>query len=75
MVTSSLRELPFTDKVYIMDVGHFIEGIAPDKEKLAYDVACALASFLDLAAPEKLVKLAKGYYGVRDMKRAATISN
>jgi len=61
----------FADKVYIMDVGNFLKD-APDKEKLSYDLACALASFLDLASPEKLVRLAKGHYGVRDMKRAAT---
>jgi len=60
----------FADKVYIMDVGNFLRD-APDKEKLSYDLACILASFLDLASPEKLVKLAKGHYGVRDMKRAA----
>jgi len=60
----------FADKVYIMDVGNFLRD-APEKEKLSYDLACALASFLDLATPEKLVRLAKGYYGVRDMKRAA----
>jgi len=61
----------FADKVYIMDVGNYLKD-APDKEKLSYDVACALASFLDLATPEKLVKLAKGHYGVRDMKRSAS---
>jgi tRNA A-37 threonylcarbamoyl transferase component Bud32 len=61
----------FADQVYIMDVGNFLKD-APDKEKVSYDVACALASFLDLATPEKLVKLAKGHYGVRDMKRAAS---
>lgn len=60
----------FADKVYIMDVGNFLRD-APDKEKTSYDLACILASFLDLASPEKLVKLAKGHYGVRDMKRAA----
>jgi hypothetical protein len=54
-----------------MDVGNFLKD-APEKEKLSYDLACALASFLDLASPEKLVKLARGYYGVRDLKRAAS---
>ncbi|HIH76738.1 MAG TPA: hypothetical protein HA343_05430 [Methanomassiliicoccales archaeon] len=61
----------FADQVYIMDVGNFLKD-APDKEKLSYDLACALASFLDLATPEELVKLAKGHYGVRDMKRSAS---
>lgn len=60
----------FADRVYIMDVGNFLRD-APEKEKLSYDLACILASFLDLAAPEKLVKLAKGHYGIRDIKRAA----
>ena len=61
----------FADKVYIMDVGNFLRD-SPDKEKLSYDLACIMASFLDLATPEKLVKLAKGHYAARDLKRAAS---
>jgi len=57
--------------VYIMDVGNFLRD-APEKEKVSYDLACALASFLDMTTPEKLVKLARGHYGIRDMKRAAS---
>ena len=60
----------FADKVYIMDVGNYLKD-APDKEKLSYDLACIMASFLDLATPEKLVKLAKNHYSARDLKRAA----
>ena len=60
----------FADRVYIMDVGHYLED-APDREKLAYDLACLMASFLDHATPEKVVKMAKKHYGVRDLKRAA----
>ncbi|NLX47840.1 MAG: hypothetical protein GXY70_06715 [Euryarchaeota archaeon] len=61
----------FADQVYIMDVGNFLRD-APEKEKVSYDLACALASFLDMTTPEKLVKLARGHYGIRDMKRAAS---
>lgn len=61
----------FADKVYIMDVGNFLKD-APEKEKLSYDLACTLASFLDLASPDKLVRLAKGHYGIRDLRRAAS---
>lgn len=60
----------FADKVYIMDVGNFLRD-APEKDKLSYDLACVLASFLQFTTPEELVKLARKHYGSRDLKRAA----
>jgi len=60
----------FADKVYIMDVGHFLDD-APEKEKLAYDLACIMASFTEHANPEVVVRLAQGHYSGRDLKRAA----
>jgi serine/threonine-protein kinase RIO1 len=61
----------FADRVYIMDVGHFIDD-APDKEKLSYDLACQIASFIEYTTPEKIVKLAKNHYSARDLKRAGS---
>ncbi|MCX6650844.1 MAG: hypothetical protein NT131_04205 [Methanomassiliicoccales archaeon] len=60
----------FADRVYIMDVGHFLDN-APDREKLAYDLACLAASFTEHASPEKVVELARDHYSARDLKRAA----
>lgn len=60
----------FADRVYIMDVGYFLNE-APEKEKLAYDLACLMASFTEHATPEKVVELARGHYAARDLKRAA----
>jgi tRNA A-37 threonylcarbamoyl transferase component Bud32 len=59
----------FADKVYIMDVGNFLDS-APEDEKKAYDLACSIASFLDYAPPENIVALALKHFSKKDVKHA-----
>ncbi len=60
----------FADRVYIMDLGHFLED-APQKEKRAYDLACMVASFLNFCPAETVVNMARKYYSNRELRRAA----
>ena len=59
----------FADKVYIMDVGDFLDS-APAEEKQAYDLACMVASFLDYATPESIVEMALRHYSKKDVRHA-----
>ncbi|OPY34270.1 MAG: 3-deoxy-D-manno-octulosonic-acid kinase [Methanomassiliicoccales archaeon PtaU1.Bin124] len=59
----------FAEKVYIMDVGNFTDA-APAGEKMAYDLACMIASFLDYAPPERIVALALKHFSKKDVRHA-----
>jgi tRNA A-37 threonylcarbamoyl transferase component Bud32 len=63
------ENIMFAEKVYIMDVGNFLDE-APVEEKKAYDIACQIASFLEYAPPEKIVELALNHYSKKDIKHA-----
>jgi tRNA A-37 threonylcarbamoyl transferase component Bud32 len=59
----------FSDRVYIMDVGKFLDDASTDSKR-AYDLASILATFLDYAEPEEIVELAKKHYSKRDLRNA-----
>lgn len=63
------ENIMFSEKVYIMDVGNFLEA-APAEEKKAYDLACAIATFLDYAAPEEIIDLALDHFSKREIRHA-----
>jgi tRNA A-37 threonylcarbamoyl transferase component Bud32 len=58
------------DKVYILDVGRFRDNV-PAAQKLAYDLACMICSFLECQPPEEIVRMAKKYYPRRHLRAAA----
>ena len=55
--------LMFGDKVYIVDVGNFMNE-APPSQKIAYDLASQIASFLEYRLAEKIVDIARKYYSM-----------
>ena len=64
------ENLMLGDRVYLVDVGHFAENVPPARKK-AYDLACQVASLLDYAKPDEIVRAARRYYSRKDLKSAA----
>jgi tRNA A-37 threonylcarbamoyl transferase component Bud32 len=62
--------LLFGDKVYILDVGNFMDD-APPSQKLAYDLASQITSFLEYRPAADIVNIARKYYSYEDMMAAA----
>lgn len=62
--------LMFGDKVYIVDVGNFMDE-APPTQKKAYDLASQIASFLEYRSAEEIVDIARKYYTSRDLISAS----
>jgi tRNA A-37 threonylcarbamoyl transferase component Bud32 len=62
--------LMFGDKVYIVDVGNFMNE-APPSQKMAYDLASQIASFLEYRSAEKIVEIARRYYSSGELMAAA----
>ncbi|HEY3421152.1 MAG TPA: hypothetical protein VGK23_11430 [Methanomassiliicoccales archaeon] len=62
--------LMFGDEVYIVDVGNFMNE-APPSQKLAYDLASQITSFLEYRAASKIVEIARKYYPCEEMVAAA----
>lgn len=62
--------LMFGDTVYIVDVGNFMND-APPSQKLAYDLASQITSFLEYKSAAKIVEIARRYYPCEDMMAAA----
>jgi serine/threonine-protein kinase RIO1 len=62
--------LMFGDKVYIIDVGNFMND-APPSQKLAYDLASQITSFLEYRPAAKIVDIARRYYSCEEMIAAA----
>jgi serine/threonine-protein kinase RIO1 len=62
--------LMFGEKVYIVDVGNFMNE-APPAQKLAYDLASQITSFLEYKSASKIVEIARKYYPCEDMMAAA----
>ena len=62
--------LMFGEKVYIVDVGNFMDE-APPSQKLAYDLASQITSFLEYMPAEKIVEIARKYYPCEDLMAAA----
>jgi serine/threonine-protein kinase RIO1 len=62
--------LMFGDKVYIVDVGNFMNE-APPSQKLAYDLASQIASFLEYRPAAEIVDIARKYYPCEEMMAAA----
>jgi serine/threonine protein kinase len=60
-----------SDKVYFMDVGAFLEE-APGEDKLAYDLASSIVSFLGYRKPEEIVVIARKHYAKKNLRNAAT---
>ncbi len=58
------------DKVYILDVGHFLEDVSKTK-KMAYDLACQIVCFLGFRPPEEIVRIAARHYSLKEMREAA----
>jgi len=58
------------EKVYIVDVGHFIES-APSAKKQAYDVASEMACFVEYVPAQEIVRLAKKRYTMKELRQAA----
>ena len=58
------------DKIYILDAGHFRKD-APAANKLSYDLACMISSFLEHQPVEEIVKIAQKYYSKRYIQAAA----
>ena len=58
------------DKIYILDAGHFRKD-APTANKLSYDLACMISSFLESQPVEEIVKIAQKYYPQRYIQAAA----
>jgi tRNA A-37 threonylcarbamoyl transferase component Bud32 len=58
------------DKIYILDAGHFRKD-APAANKLSYDLACMISSFLEHQPVEEIVKIAQKYYSQRYIQAAA----
>jgi tRNA A-37 threonylcarbamoyl transferase component Bud32 len=64
----------FGDKVYIIDVGNFMDE-APPSQKIAYDLASQIASFLEYRPAEKIVEIARRHYSSKEMMAAAKYLN
>jgi tRNA A-37 threonylcarbamoyl transferase component Bud32 len=62
--------LLFGDKVYIIDVGNFMNDAPPD-QKLAYDLASQITSFLEYRPAAIIVEIARKYYSCDQMMDAA----
>jgi tRNA A-37 threonylcarbamoyl transferase component Bud32 len=62
--------LMFGDKVYIVDVGNFMNE-APPSQKIAYDLASQIASFLEYRSAEKIVDIARKYYSSAELTAAS----
>ena len=62
--------LMFGDKVYIVDVGNFMNEAAPEQKK-AYDLASQITSFLEYRKAERIVEIARKYYSCDEMMDAA----
>ncbi len=62
--------LMFGEKVYIVDVGNFMDE-APPSQKLAYDLASQITSFLEYMPADKIVEIARKYYPCEDLMAAA----
>ncbi len=62
--------LMFGDRVYIVDVGNFMDE-APPSQKLAYDLASQITSFLEYRPAGKIVEIARRYYPCKEMMAAA----
>jgi tRNA A-37 threonylcarbamoyl transferase component Bud32 len=62
--------LMFGDKVYIVDVGNFMND-APPSQKLAYDLASQITSFLEYKKTDTIVDIARKYYSCEEMMAAA----
>jgi tRNA A-37 threonylcarbamoyl transferase component Bud32 len=62
--------LMFGDEVYIIDVGNFMNE-APPSQKLAYDLASQITSFLEYRPAAKIVDIARRYYTCEEMMAAA----
>jgi hypothetical protein len=62
--------LMFGDKVYIVDIGNFMNE-APPSQKLAYDLASQITSFLEYRPASKIVDIARRYYRCEEMIAAA----
>ena len=62
--------LMFGDKIYIVDVGNFLNE-APPEQKLAYDLASQIASFLEYRQAANIVEIARKYYPCEEMMDAA----
>jgi tRNA A-37 threonylcarbamoyl transferase component Bud32 len=58
------------DKVYIIDVGHFIES-APSAKKQAYDVASEMACFIEYVPAEEIVRIARKHYSRSELRQVA----
>jgi tRNA A-37 threonylcarbamoyl transferase component Bud32 len=62
--------LMFGDEVYIVDVGNFMNE-APPSQKVAYDLASQITSFLEYRSAEKIVDIARRYYSSEELMAAA----
>jgi len=62
--------LLFGDKVYVIDVGNFMDE-APPSQKLAYDLASQISSFLEYRPAGEIVEIARKYYPCEEMMAAA----
>jgi tRNA A-37 threonylcarbamoyl transferase component Bud32 len=62
--------LMFGDKVYIVDVGNFMNEAPPD-QKLAYDLASQITSFLEYRQAANIVEIARKYYSCEEMMAGA----
>ncbi len=60
----------FGDRIYIMDVGRFRDGV-PSAKKLAYDLACMICSFLECQPVGEIVRMARKHYPRRHLRAAA----
>jgi len=60
----------FGNKIYIMDVGRFRDGV-PSAKKQAYDLACMICSFLGCRPVEEIVRMARKHYSRRHLRAAA----
>ena len=58
------------DKIYIIDVGHFIET-APSAKKQAYDVASEMSCFVGYLAPDEIVDIARKHYSKNELRQSA----
>lgn len=62
--------LMFGERIYIVDVGNFAKE-APRQQKLSYDLACQVASFVDYMPAEDIIRIARKYYSGRELRAAA----
>ena len=62
--------LLFGETVYVVDIGNFMNE-APAEQKLAYDLASQITSFLEYRPAGKIVEIARKYYSCDEMMNAA----